>query len=231
MQSQSQSTDKLQEVTQPKTKRGPGPRGLKVKARQQKEKENQVTKPNERLIFKDVLFELNNFKKHQHSPKVDLKESNDKFFVRVELPGVVLNDIKIYIRDSVFLIISGTKYTHNTKDVSTDVYSECNYGYFTRRVKVSQAVDTKFDEYTERGVLYLTLYKDLSKQTVDKKITKNVKTLNYELDSEHEEKPLDEKMETLEIKNELEEKPLDKKMETLETKNDFSEITSWADEI
>lgn len=211
--------DQHTDVVTPKTKRGPGPRGLKIKARKEKE----VAKPNDRLTFKELLFELNNLKKHQYSPKVDLKESGDKFTVRVELPGVLVNDIKVYIRDSVFLIISGNKYASNTNE-QTEVYSECNYGYFTRRVKVSCPVSAKFDNYTENGVLYITLYKNKSEITTTTKTQSEHCYLKKNCESINLTKALDYRLD--------EEKPqVEAKLD--EIKKDFGETFtgSWADDI
>jgi HSP20 family molecular chaperone IbpA len=148
-----------------KSKRGPGPRGQKVKDRQQKAQEQnsqnvQTTgesKP--RLTFKEILFELNNLKRHQHSPKVDLKESNLNYYVRFELPGLNRDDMKIYVRDSQFLLVSATKLENKLETLHSSIYTECNYGYVTRRVKVSSRISNKFDVFMENGVLYITLYK------------------------------------------------------------------------
>jgi HSP20 family molecular chaperone IbpA len=159
-----------------KSKRGPGPRGQKVKDRQQKAQEQnsqniQTTgesKP--RLTFKEILFELNNLKRHQHSPKVDLKESNLNYYVRFELPGLTYDDMKIYVKDSQFLLVSGNKFESKLETDHSEIYKECNYGYLTRRVKVSSRVSNKFDTRMENGVLYITLYK--LEPTLDSRLDK-----------------------------------------------------------
>lgn len=121
-----------------------------------------------RLTFKELLFELNTLKKHQHSPKVDLKETNGKFFASIELPGVKPDDMKIYVRDSKFLIVSNNKYNRDYTEDVTNIYTESTYGHFTRRIKVSSLIHNKFDTSYENGVLYVTLYK-LSSQTTQQK--------------------------------------------------------------
>jgi HSP20 family molecular chaperone IbpA len=170
-----------------KTKRGPGPRGQKVKDRQQQQEKKTQDKTEEkpRLKFKELLSEVNNLKKHQHSPKVDLKECTQQFYVRVELPGVSLNDIKIYVRDSTYLIISGNKLRDNTGENTLDIYSECNYGYFTRRVKVSSFITNIFDVNFENGILYVTL----NKIKDDIKLDSRLEELTVEFEEKVDDKP------------------------------------------
>lgn len=156
--SKPKSEDGFQTV---KSKRGPGPRGQKIKDRQQKAKEEASQKPvsvpiRDNKTYKELLFELDNLKKYQHSPKVDLKESTLQFHVSIELPGVSSNDVKLYVRDSKFLLVTGNKHTKNSNAV---LYTECNYGFFTRRVKVPSLISNIFESHFENGVLYVTLYK------------------------------------------------------------------------
>lgn len=158
MQNNNNTLDGFQTV---KSKRGPGPRGQKIKDRQQKAKEEASQKPvsvpiRDNKTYKELLFELDNLKKYQHSPKVDLKESNLQFHVSIELPGVSSNDVKLYVRDSKFLLVTGSKHTKNS---NAALYTECNYGFFTRRVKVPSLISNIFESHFENGVLYVTLYK------------------------------------------------------------------------
>lgn len=143
----------------------------------QNKTQQQTSYQKSRLTFKELLSELNNIKKHAKSVKVDLKEHDNKFYINVELPGVSIDDINIYVRDSKFLIISGNKHKDFKKDVN-DIYTECNYGYFTRRVKVSSLINNKFDTSFVNGILYITLYK------------KDQKTMDYRLEEEEIKHPL-----------------------------------------
>ena len=117
---------------------------------------------NKRLNFKELLFELNKLKKYQHSPKVDLHECNDLYIINVELPGVLLEDIKIEIRDGQVLLVSGIK-QNNNYDVTRTIYSECRYNNFMRRIKVPSILDKNTLTKTMlNGVLTIQVKKELS---------------------------------------------------------------------
>jgi HSP20 family molecular chaperone IbpA len=137
-------------------------------------REEKYDKP--RLSFKELLFELNNLKKHQHSPKVDLRERDNKYFISVELPGVSLNNVNVQLRDGQFLLISGNKQNQSTQSNDNSIYSECHYGNFMRRVKVPVPVDRHSIKTTmSNGILILT---------VDK-LPQLEKTLDSRLDEEY----------------------------------------------
>lgn len=219
---QTSANDGFQQV---KNKRQ-GPRSQKNVERNQNVKEttSDNKKPGERLTFKELLFELNNLKKHQHSPKVDLNETAHNFYVRFELPGVSPDDIKIYVRDSQFLLVSGTKHESTIQDDNTSVYSECKYGFFTRRVKVSSRVTNKFDTLFDNGVLYITLYKMEVK-------------LDARLDEEPRQETQSQPQETHSQSQETQPLPQDTPLQEIPPPLDFSKLNfssytgSWADEI
>jgi HSP20 family molecular chaperone IbpA len=140
-----------------KSKRGPGPRGQKVQNKNNKNNEHH-DKP--RLTFKELLFELNNLKKYQHSPKADLHERSNSYVIRIELPGLSKNDITVQVRDGQFLLISGNKQNLSLHQDDTTIYSECHYGNFMRRIKLSSPVilDTMRTSVSN-GVLVVTIDK------------------------------------------------------------------------
>lgn len=119
---------------------------------------NDSDKP--RLSFKELLFELNNLKKYQHSPKVDLHERNNSYIIRMELPGLSSKDINVQLRDNQFLLISGNKQNFTNQETDTVIYNECHYGNFMRRVKVPSPVNKNtIKTNTSNGVLVLTVDK------------------------------------------------------------------------
>lgn len=125
------------------------------KQQQQQQNSNSNQK---KLSFKELLFERNNLKKYQHSPKVDLRERGNTYVIRMELPGLEQSEVSVQVRDSQFLLVSGTKNNKNTQETDTVVYSECHYGNFMRRVKVSTPVRSDNVVYSlTNGVLYVTL--------------------------------------------------------------------------
>jgi HSP20 family molecular chaperone IbpA len=191
-----------------KSKRGPGPRGQRIQNKNnqdRKERDQNDQKP--RLSFKELLFELNNLKKHQHSPKVDLLERDNTYFIRVELPGLSYNDVNVQLRDGQFLLISGNKQNQNMNNDNT-IYSECYYGNFMRRVKVPAPIDRhSIKTSMSNGILVLTVDKlPQVEETLDSRLDEEYVT-KTELEPIHEGKVLD-----------------------FSTLGDFKNI-SWADEI
>ena len=193
-----------------KSKRGPGPRGQRIQNKNnQNQNKNSEQNDKPRLTFKELLFELNNLKKHQHSPTVDLRERGNTYIIRMELPGN--SNVKIQVRDSQFLLVSGNKANLNVDENDTVIYSECNYGNFMRRVKVPKLVSHHFESFIEDGVLTVML-EQLEQPDV---------TLDSRLDEDYPITPSHTPLEPLESIPE-------------ETKVfDFSSLTtgSWADEI
>jgi HSP20 family protein len=125
-----------------------------------------------RLSFKELLFELNNLKKYQHSPKVDLYERNNSYVIRMELPGLTRNDINVQVRDGQFLLISGTKQNLTSYQDDNTIYAECHYGNFMRRVKVPNSVNRDTIKINmSNGVLVLTVDKlPRVEETVDPRL-------------------------------------------------------------
>lgn len=132
-------------------------RGPKSTKPQQKENQSQNQK---KLSFKELLFERNNLKKYQHSPKVDLRERNNTYVIRMELAGLSQSDVTVQVREGQFLLVSGTKNNQNTQENDTVIYSECHYGNFMRRVKVPKPVNSDTIHYSlNNGVLYVSVEK------------------------------------------------------------------------
>lgn len=236
-------SDGFQQV---KSKRGPGPRGQRkqgASAPQRRERDNNQTEqtkrrqenqdhrrdteapkeaPRERLSFKDLLFERNNLKKHEHSPKVDLWEEKDEqgsyYVIRMEIPGVNKNKINIDIKENQIVLVTAFK-SGDKPDPESVVYSECRYGKIIRRVKVpnqiyEENVRTKYED----GVLKIEL--------VQIPVEEKVETLDASLDDES---PNDEqKMGAQVLYSTL------VKNETVKTETviDFKDLSTgnWADE-
>lgn len=139
-----------------------GPRGQKIQQRKMNDKPND--KPNvdsngeKRLSFKELMFELNNLRKHKNSPRVDLWEEteNDKKFyiVRMELPGI--DEYNMKVLDSQFLLVTAFK-KHNKIPEKDIVYTECSYDKIVRRVKVKNLVYNKLESSYIDGVLEISL--------------------------------------------------------------------------
>lgn len=115
-----------------------------------------------------------------YSPKVDLISSDDSFKVRIELPGVQKDTIKVQLKEQQIVLISGVRNSLLMSDLSeTDkiIYSETKYGNFIRRVKLPEIVEQFYFNINNLelvdGVLYLQ-FKKKGKGIVHKYLDENV---------------------------------------------------------
>lgn len=95
-------------------------------------------------------------------PATDISETVDNYQLKVELPEMNKEDIKLTIEDGA-LILSGER-KHEKNDEKLHL-SERFFGQFTRRFQLPEnvdesAIDAKFDS----GMLYLTLPKTEPKE-------------------------------------------------------------------
>ena len=124
--------------------------------------------------------EIKNLQKRIYSPKVDLIERDTYYFVKIELPAVDKDTLKVSIRDDQFVLISGSKYQDDILDTDHVIYRESKFKDFNRRVKLPSIVEP-FDNVLdlENGVLKLRFYKKSSSdQSVDT-ITQTLDTLKF----------------------------------------------------
>lgn len=92
-------------------------------------------------------------------PRADILESKDEFVVRVELPGVKKEAVKITLENNI-LALSGEK--HETPEAAEKTYHlrEARYGQFERSFRLSEGIDRQHikADYKD-GVLFITLPK------------------------------------------------------------------------
>ena len=173
-----------------------GHKSNKPQHQNQNQHQSSQSQPQKKLSFKELLFERNNLKKYQHSPKVDLRERNNTYVIRMELAGLSQSDVNVQVREGQFLLISGTKNNQNTQENDTVIYSECHYGNFMRRVKVPKPIRNDNIHYSlNNGVLYVNVEK-LDNQEEDNQEEDNHEEDNHEEDSQvlpciPEDKPID----------------------------------------
>jgi len=117
-------------------------------------------------VFK-LEQEIKNLKKRIYSPKVDLIERNNFYLIKIELPGVIKDSIKIQIKEHQIVLISGRKTQDNILESDNIIYRESKYDDFMRRIKLPSTIKYKplnqgnldFDN----GILYLTFEKSITK--------------------------------------------------------------------
>ena len=92
-------------------------------------------------------------------PPVDIEESTDAYTVRVELPGMNLEDIKITVEDN-RLVVRGEKTRAEEKKDATYHRVERVYGSFERAFTMTHAVRTdKIEAIYKDGILEVKIPK------------------------------------------------------------------------
>ena len=93
------------------------------------------------------------------APAIDVREEEDKFLVKVELPGVNEDDVHVSIAGGT-LTIEGEKKAESEVKKKGYYYSETSYGSFSRSIIIPSTVDaSKIEANFDKGVLEITLPK------------------------------------------------------------------------
>ncbi len=94
------------------------------------------------------------------SPTVDIKEDDNNYLIRADVPGVDKKDIEVRLENGV-LSISGEKKTEKESGKGTKHHrTERYYGSFSRRFTLPTSVKSdKVDASYKNGVLSLTIPK------------------------------------------------------------------------
>jgi len=93
------------------------------------------------------------------APSIEVVEKEDRFLVKVELPGVNEEDINISIAGNI-LTIEGEKETESEVEKKGYYYTESSYGSFSRSMTIPSTVDAaKIEANCDKGVLEISLPK------------------------------------------------------------------------
>ena len=99
------------------------------------------------------------FEEAMWAPAVDVLEKEDKFLVKVELPGVNENEVDISITGDM-LTISGEKRSDSEVKKKGYYYSESSFGSFSRSITIPSMVDIdKIEANYDKGVMEIILPK------------------------------------------------------------------------
>jgi HSP20 family protein len=93
-------------------------------------------------------------------PPLDVFESNDKYVVAVELPGIEPSDVEVSVEDSTLTIKGQRDFFY--KDATDDAFRriERRYGQFTRTLTLPTTADVeKVDASFDKGVLTIEVPK------------------------------------------------------------------------
>ncbi|MEW5728527.1 MAG: Hsp20/alpha crystallin family protein [Pseudomonadota bacterium] len=104
------------------------------------------------------------------APGVDVKETDDRFEISAELPGMDEKDVNVSIRDGV-LAISGEKKAERKEEKADYHLSERSYGSFTRAFRLPETADEEHvSAEFAKGVLTVTVPKRAGTKKEEKKI-------------------------------------------------------------
>jgi HSP20 family protein len=99
------------------------------------------------------------FETEDFYPRVELRENNQGYTVRAEIPGITENDVNVTLRDN-NLILEGEKKSEKRKEEGGHYFSELNYGSFYRSIPLDEEVDPDHVKATYRnGILSVQLEK------------------------------------------------------------------------
>lgn len=77
------------------------------------------------------------------SPRIDLKETKDKYHISAELPGVKKEDIHITLKNGILTIQAESKDEHQEEKDGKVIRQERRYGKFMRSFNVGSGVQEK----------------------------------------------------------------------------------------
>ncbi|MFQ5864259.1 MAG: Hsp20/alpha crystallin family protein [bacterium] len=111
-----------------------------------------------RDFFGDDTRETSLFK-GTWSPKVDISEDNDNFYLHVELPGIKREDVKVSYEDGLLTITGEKKAEKEEKDLNFHRVERA-FGKFERSFRMpTNIINDKIDAQFQNGVLSIILPK------------------------------------------------------------------------
>jgi HSP20 family protein len=105
------------------------------------------------------------------SPAFEVKETNDAFVLKADLPGVAESDLDIAVHNNV-LTVSGSRQAEERKEGESFALYERQFGSFSRSFSLPDMADgDRIEAKLDRGVLTLTIGKKA--EAKPRKITVN----------------------------------------------------------
>ena len=115
--------------------------------------------------FFDLFFPVEGeTNRHHHNlMKTDIVEKKDSYLLKINVPGVKKEDIKVSL-DKGYLTID-VQYKEEIKDDEKYLYQERRIGEYSRSYNVGENVTEKdIDAKIENGVLFITIKKEEPKE-------------------------------------------------------------------
>ncbi len=93
-------------------------------------------------------------------PAMDIKERENEYVVRTDLPGVRKEDISVTLENGLLTIAAERKAEEEQKEGERELRRECRYGRYVRSLRLGTQIDEKGVKANYRdGVLELVLPK------------------------------------------------------------------------
>ena len=109
------------------------------------------------------------------APAIDVKEKEDRYVAKVELPGVHDEDVNVAVVGDV-LVVEGEKEAESEVKENGYSYSETSYGSFSRSIPIPSNVDAdKITANFDKGVLEIDLPKAIEIKPKKVGVTTNKK--------------------------------------------------------
>ena len=121
-------------------------------------------------FFSPAFFDREPFRfRGDFLPSLDVTSDDKAYVMKVELPGVAPEAVKLEVNDGV-LTISGEK-KEETKDEQTKEVRECSYGSFTRSMTLPEDADAEHITATSKnGILTVSIPRKAPDQSRVRKI-------------------------------------------------------------
>jgi HSP20 family protein len=92
-------------------------------------------------------------------PSFEVKETNEAFILKADVPGVAESDLDIAIHNGI-LTVSGTRHAEERKEGDSFALYERQYGSFSRSFALPDTADAeRVEAKLDSGVLVLTIWK------------------------------------------------------------------------
>jgi HSP20 family protein len=105
------------------------------------------------------------------SPRVDLSETNDTYFIQVDVPGIAKKDLSINYQDGT-LTISGERKGETREEGKNYVRTERNFGHFFRSFNIPNAIQAdKIQANYTNGVLSIQVPKAEEVKPINVKVS------------------------------------------------------------
>lgn len=109
-------------------------------------------------FFRPVRYEEG--EKGDLVPRMDIRETEDTFIIKAEMPGIKKDDIEINIHDGLLTISGESEEKSEEKEEGKIVRQERRYGKYVRSMTVGNNIDQEnINASYNDGVLELTLPK------------------------------------------------------------------------